>query len=164
MKGKINIRPLLKRDWNAVSKIYAEGIATGLATFETQVPEWKIWNKKYIKSCRIIAEIDNCIVGFAVLSKISDRTVYKGVAEESVYVSNAFKGQKIGEILLNELINESEKKGFWTLQAAIFSENYVSIKLHKKCGFRLVGIRERIGRLNGTWHDVQFFERRSDLI
>lgn len=164
MIEKIVIRPLLKKDWDAVSKIYAQGIATGLATFETQVPDWKTWNKKYIKSCRIIAEIDNRIVGFAVLSKISQRAVYKGVAEVSVYVANNFKRQKIGETLLNALIIESEKKEFWTLQAGIFSENKISINLHKKCGFRLVGLRERIGQLNGKWHDVQFLERRSNLI
>jgi L-amino acid N-acyltransferase YncA len=102
-------------------------------------------------------------VGFAVLSLVSKRDVYKGVAEVSVYVASSFKGQHIGEDLLKQLINESEEKSFWTLQAVIFSENIASIALHKKCGFRVVGIREKIGQLDGKWHDNYFLERRSKV-
>ncbi len=161
---EIVVRELLKTDWNAVSKIYAEGIATGIATFETEVPEWELWNEKYINVCRFVAELNNEVVGFTVLSQVSIRKVYKGVAEVSVYVSTNHRGHKIGETLLKQLINASEYHGFWTLQANIFSENTASINLHKKCGFRIVGIREKIGMLHGKWHDNHLLERRSNLI
>lgn len=163
MTKQVSLRPLSKSDWNSVSKIYADGIATGLATFETEVPNWETWDNKYIKTCRLVAKVDNLIVGFAVLSNVSKRNVYKGVAEVSVYVANNYKGRKIGKILLKKLIEESENNGFWTLQAGIFSENIPSINLHKKCGFRIVGVREKIGQLNGRWHDVQLMEKRSSL-
>ncbi|MCH7524573.1 MAG: N-acetyltransferase [Bacteroidetes bacterium] len=155
------IRPLIKTDWISVSKIYAEGIETGIATFETELPSWKTWNATYIESCRIIALQKDEVVGFAVLSQVSKRKVYKGVAEVSVYVAKDFRGQHIGGILLKQLIKESEENGFWTLQAGIFSENIASIKLHKKFGFRVVGIRKQIGKLNGKWYDNHFLERRS---
>ena len=161
---EIVVRPLLKTDWQSVSKIYDEGIATGIATFETEVPTWELWNEKYIEHCRIVAELDREVVGFAVLSQVSKRKVYKGVAEVSVYVSNSHKGQHVGETLLNHLIKESEANGFWTLQAAIFSENKASIKLHEKCGFRVVGVREKIGKFKSKWHDNHFLERRSEII
>lgn len=160
----IVVRELLKTDWIAVSNIYAEGIATGIATFETEVPEWELWNEKYIEHIRIVAELNNEVVGFAVLSQVSKRKVYKGVAEVSVYVSTNHWGHKIGETLLKQLIMESENYGFWTLQANIFSENKASINLHKKCGFRMVGIREKIGMLHGKWHDNHLLERRSIVI
>lgn len=160
----IVVRELLKTDWIAVSNIYAEGIATGIATFETEVPEWELWNEKYIEHIRIVAELNNEVVGFAVLSQVSKRKVYKGVAEVSVYVSTNHWGHKIGETLLKQLIMESENYGFWTLQANIFSENIASINLHKKCGFRMVGIREKIGMLHGKWHDNHLLERRSIVI
>lgn len=162
--AKIHIRFLEKRDFLIVQTIYAEGIATGIATFETKIPDWQTWNKKYIESCRIVAQVEDRVVAFAVLSQVSKRLVYKGVAEVSVYVANDFKGKGIGETLLRKLISESEKQGFWTLQAGIFSENKASIKLHEKCGFRIVGIRERIGQLNGKWYDNHFLERRSKII
>jgi phosphinothricin acetyltransferase len=161
---EIVVRELLNTDWNAVSNIYAEGVATGIATFETEVPKWKLWNEKYIEHSRIVAELNNEVVGFAVLSQVSKRKVYKGVAEVSVYVSTNHRGHKIGETLLKQLILESETHGFWTLQANIFSENIASINLHKKCGFRMVGIREKIGMLHGKWHDNHLLERRSKLI
>lgn len=160
----LTTRPLVKTDWISVSKIYKDGINTGIATFETTVPNWEQWHAKHIACCRIVAEIANNIVGFAVLSPTSKREVYKGVAEVTVYVSENFRGQKIGELLLNKLIKESEINGFWTLQAGIFSENIASISLHKKCGFRLIGIREKIGKLNQKWYDNHFFERRSKYI
>ena len=135
-----------------------------LRFFATKIPKWKKWNKKYIKSCRIVAETDSKVVGFAVLAPTSKRDVYKGVAEVSVYVSKNYHGRGIGEKLLRQLIVESEIHGFWTLQAGIFSENIPSIKLHEKCGFKTVGIREKIGQLNGKWHDNHFIERRSKKI
>ncbi|HKK11621.1 MAG TPA: GNAT family N-acetyltransferase [Flavobacteriaceae bacterium] len=158
------VRPLIKADWETVSRIYTEGIATGIATFETTVPNWKVWNEKYIQHCRIVAELNSEVVGFAVLSPVSKRMVYKGVAEVSVYVSKQHRGYHIGETLLNQLIEESECKGFWTLQANIFSENVASIRLHEKCGFKIVGVREKIGKLHGKWHDNLLLERRSKSI
>jgi len=160
----ISIRPLIKTDWLSVSKIYADGIATGIATFETEIPDWEVWDKKHFESCRIVAEKDNEVVGYAVLSQVSKRKVYKGVAEVTVYVDKEYKRQHVGEILLRQLIKKSEENDFWTLQAGIFSINTASIELHKKCGFRIVGIREGIGQLKGKWHDNHFLERRSKLI
>jgi len=158
------LRTFKPEDFNAVCSIYEEGIATGIATFETKVPDWTTWNKKYFISCRIVASSNGTVVGFAVLSQASEREVYKGVAEVSVYVRNAYHGNHIGESLLKQLIIESEAHGFWTLQAGIFSENTSSIKLHEKCGFRIVGVREKIGKLNGKWNDNHFLERRSKII
>ncbi len=160
----IAIRPLIKKDWDAVAKIYAEGMATGIATFETKIPNWNDWDEKHISSCRIIAETDRIVVGFAVLSYVSKREVYKGVAEVTLYVLKNYRSKHIGETLLNTLINESEANGFWTLNAAIFSENNASINLHKKCGFRVVGIREKLGQRHGKWHDNYLLERRSKKI
>ncbi len=158
------LRALVKEDFDAVSRIYAEGINTGIATFETEVPDWSTWDDKYIDTCRIVATIEDNIVGFALLSPASKREVYNGVAEVSVYVKNEYQGKGIGETLLKQLITESETHGFWTLQAGIFSENASSINLHTKCGFRVVGVREKIGKLNGKWHDNHFLERRSKNI
>jgi len=160
----IELRPFQKEDFNVISKIYKQGIATGIATFETEIPNWELWDSKYIKPCRIVAIVDNTVVGFAVLSKASKRNVYKGVAEVSVYVSTDLRGKGIGEKLLNQLIKESETNGFWTLQAGIFSENRPSINLHLKCGFRIVGIRKKIGKLNGVWHDNHFLEKRTNKL
>ena len=158
---KLEIRAFNKQDWASVSKIYAEGIATGVATFETKVPSFNVWDEKFIKQCRLVAEVNSKIVGFAVLSQVSKREVYKGVAEVTVYVATNERGKGIGKRLLETLVIESEKKGFWTLQAGIFSANKASIELHKKCGFRVVGIREKIGKRDGKWHDNHFLERRS---
>jgi len=161
---EIAVRPLKKEDWNSVSKIYKEGINTGIATFETEVSNWETWNNKYIDSCRIVATQDNNVVGFAVLSLASHRNVYRGVADVTVYVGKDFQCIGIGKILLQELIKQSEAHGFWTLQAGIFSENIPSVNLHIKCGFRIVGIKEKIGQLNGKWYDNHFLERRSKKI
>lgn len=160
----IVVRPLLKTDWTSVSKIYKEGIATGIATFETECLNWKQWNTKYVSDCRLVAVDDGFIVGFAVLSPVSKRLVYKGVAEVSVYVSENFRGKHIGETLLKELIKDSENKGFWTLQVSIFPENKASIHLHLKCGFRSVGVRDKIGKLKGKWFDNCLLERRSKIV
>ena len=161
---KIVVRPLLKSDWSSVSKIYKAGIATGIATFETECPNWEQWNAKYVSNCRIVAVNEDVVVGFGVLAPVSKRIVYRGVAEVSVYVSDDFRGNHIGETLLKQLIKGSETEGFWTLQAGIFSENKASINLHLKCGFRIVGVREKIGKLKGKWNDNHFLERRSKII
>jgi len=158
------LRSLIDTDWNSVSKIYAEGISTGMATFETEMPSWDVWNEKHIEHCRIVAELNFEVVGFAVLSQVSKREVYKGVAEVSVYVSEQHRRKHVGEALLKQLINESEKNGFWTLQASIFSNNIGSISLHEKCGFRVVGVRKKIGKLHDKWYDNFLLERRSKSI
>ncbi len=160
----ISTRHLTEKDWISVLKIYADGIATGLATFETEVPSWEQWHEKYIQSCRIVAISNENVVGFAVLSRVSNREVYKGVAEVSVYVDHSFRGQHIGETLLRQLIKESEAHQFWTLQAGIFSSNIASIALHEKCGFRVIGVREKIGQRHGVWFNNHLLERRSKSV
>jgi phosphinothricin acetyltransferase len=158
---KPTIRAFNKIDWTSVSKIYAEGIATRIATFETEVPAFDVWDKKTIKQCRFVAEINNKVVGFAVLSQVSKREVYKGVAEVTIYIAENQRGKGIGKQLLKAIVSESEKQGFWTLQAGVFSKNKASIQLHKHCGFRVVGIREKIGKRDGVWCDNVLMERRS---
>ena len=160
----IKIRTFKTTDWTSVSEIYAQGIATGIATFETEVPSFEVWDSKFIKKCRFVAENDERVIGFGVLSQVSRRKVYKGVAEVTVYVAEDSRGKGVGKQLLKAMITESEVLGFWTLQAGIFSENVPSIKLHEQCGFRIVGIREKIGQRNGKWHDNHFLERRSKSI
>lgn len=156
-----SIRIFEEKDWTSVSEIYAQGIATGIATFETKVPSYDVWNEKFIKTCRLVAVDGNQVVGFAVLSQVSKREVYKGVAEVTIYITESQRGKGIGKQLLDALVIESENDGFWTLQAGIFSLNHASIELHKKCGFRIVGLREKIGKRNGVWHDNVLMERRS---
>jgi phosphinothricin acetyltransferase len=160
----IDIRPLNQEDWNSVAGIYKEGIETGNATFQTEIPTWDVWNAGHLKACRLVAILNNEITGWAALTPVSGRSVYTGVAEVSVYVSNQFKGQKVGTKLLSALITESEKEGIWTLQASIFPENPTSIKIHENMGFRKVGIREKIGRIYGIWRDTILLERRSKII
>ena len=152
-------------DWTAVSQIYAEGLATGNATFETAVPSWAAWDQNHLASCRLVARNqDNLVVGWAALTAVSGRCVYAGVAEVSVYVAVAARGQGVGMCLLQALVAASEAEGIWTLQAGIFAENVASVKLHEQCGFRIVGQRERLGQLNGRWRDVLLLERRSQTV
>lgn len=158
------LRTFEASDWASVSKIYAEGLATKIATFETEVPSYDVWDDKYIKVCRIVAMDADTVIGFAVLSKVSSREVYKGVAEVSVYVSQAYRGQGAGKQLLEALIKESEQLRFWTLQASIFSQNKSSIKLHQSCGFKIVGVREKIAKRDDQWHDNVLLEKRSEII
>ena len=148
-------------DWPEVARIYKEGIDTGLATFETSVPDWDSWNGAHMKSCRLVASVANALLGWAALSPVSSRCVYGGVAEVSIYISEEARGQGVGLELLRALIRESEKAGIWTLQSGIFPENTASIKLHEKGGFRRIGYRERIGCLHGAWKDNVLFELRS---
>ena len=151
-------------DWPAVSEIYLDGIATGDATFETSVPEWKTWDADHRPDCRLVARSGNRVVGWAALSPVSDRCVYGGVGEVSVYVRFEDAGRGIGKALLGNLIERSESQGLWTLQAGIFPENTPSVALHLKHGFREIGRRVRIGQINGVWRDVLLFERRSRLV
>ncbi|WP_312297803.1 N-acetyltransferase family protein [Chryseobacterium sp.] len=147
-----------------ISSIYKEGIETGNATFETTVPEWEDWDRSKLKHSRLAAVVDGITVGWAVLSKVSDRCVYGGVAEISIYVSNLHKGKGIGKSLMARLIEESEAYGIWTLQSGMFPENGATVALHQRFGFRVVGFREKIGKLGGTWRDTIIMERRSKTI
>jgi phosphinothricin acetyltransferase len=153
-----------KRDWPVVASIYEQGIETRNATFETAVPTWIEWDSAHLKDHRLVATSGNEIVGWAALAPVSSRCVYAGVAEDSVYVSEAARGTGVGRVLLTELIAGSEAAGIWTIQAGVFPENRASLRLHHACGFRTVGLHERIGKLDGEWRDVLLLERRSLVI
>ncbi|HEY4228592.1 MAG TPA: GNAT family N-acetyltransferase [Thermoanaerobaculia bacterium] len=151
--------------WDSVRRVYLEGIATGNATFETEAPAWEAWDRAHRADSRVVALSESGeVVGFAALSKVSDRCVYGGVAEVSVYVAAKARGAGLGRRLLERLIRDSEEAGIWTLQAGIFPENAASISLHEKSGFRVVGVRRRLGRLAGHWRDVALLERRSENV
>lgn len=148
-------------DWEQVRAIYLEGIHTGDATFETEAPSWERWDESHLSFARLVLREDAAVLGWAALSPVSKREVYRGVAEVTVYVAEAARGRGIGRALLEALIAESERNGIWTLQASIFPENTASLELHRRCGFREVGRRERIAQLHGIWRDTLLFERRS---
>jgi L-amino acid N-acyltransferase YncA len=171
------ILPMPPELWPAVREIYREGIATGNATFETEVPEWEKWDTSHRKDCRLVAlepfREDSefvipleqvTVIGWAALSPVSTRRVYSGVAEVSVYVAAAARGRGVGKALLQALVREAEVNGIWTLQAGIFPENVASVTLHEFCGFRKVGVRHRIGKLADAWRDVLLLERRSSSV
>lgn len=152
-------------DWTQVADIYMEGIMTKIATFQSTIPSWEEWNKGHCESCRLVARAGDTILGWAALSPYSSRCVYAGVAEVSIYIGKQYQGQRVGKALLEKLIEISEENGFWTLQSGIIKENISSLNLHKKCGFREVGYRERLGKMdNGKWHDVVLVERRSKIV
>lgn len=151
-------------DWPDVREIYLEGIATGHATFQQEAPSWEEWNNGHLIDCRIVARVEENVVGWAALSSVSSRCVYEGVAEVSVYVSQRSRGKGLGNKLLKSLIEASEQSGIWTLQSGIFPENTLSLTLHIKNGFREVGHRERIGKMDGVWRDVILLERRSRIV
>ena len=155
---------MTEQHWEAVRAIFAQGIAGGNATFETAVPVWQEWDSRHLSSCRLVATREGEVMGWAALSPVSVRQVYRGVAEVSVYVAEHARGQQIGSTLLQALIAESERNGIWTLQAGILSENTASIHMHEKLGFRIVGTRERIGCLHGRWRDTVLMERRSKMV
>ena len=148
-------------DWEQVRSIYLEGLRSGNSTFETDAPSWEQWDEGHLEFARLVMRDGDEILGWAALSSVSKRNVYRGVAELTVYVTEISQGQGIGHALLEALIEESERNGIWTLQASIFPENTASVKLHLRCGFREVGRRERIAMLNGMWRDTLLFERRS---
>lgn len=150
-------------DWPRVAEIYRDGIATGDATFEAAVPSWDGWDREHLERPRLVGRRAGEVLGWAALSPVSDRCAYGGVAEVSVYVSPDAWGTGVGRALLEELIRASEAAGIWTLQAGIFPENAASIALHERCGFRTVGVRERLGEMNGRWRDVVMLERRSNV-
>ncbi len=147
-----------------VLRIYAEGMATGIATLETNPPTWEVWHADHLTQGRFVAIANDEVAGWVALSPVSGRCVYGGVAELSVYVGGAFRGRGVGLALLEKLISESEKRGIWTLQASIDTLNPASIRLHERAGFRLVGTRERLGQRLGQWRDIVLMERRSDRV
>lgn len=151
-------------DWPMVCQIYQEGIDTGIATLETSTPDWEDWDAAHLPYCRLVAMDQEQMAGWAVLSPYSKRAVYSGVAEDSVYVANSYRGKGVGSFLLEALITESEKQGIWTLQAGISAKNTASIQLHQKAGFRIVGVRERISQRLGEWQDIMLMERRSTVV
>lgn len=159
----MDITQMNPQDWPEVKRIYEAGIATGNATFQTEAPSWEDWDKAHVEDPRLIAIDNNKILGWAALTPVSSRCVYAGVGEVSVYVDPGVQGKGIGKLLLGELIRHSEQKGFWTLQAGIFPENKASIKIHEDLGFRIIGRRERIGKMNGVWRDTVLLERRSQV-
>ncbi len=160
----LSIRPLVAEDWTAVKNIYELGIATGIATFETTAPDWEHWNKNHLSFGRLVIISENKVVGWAALTAVSNRCIYQGVAEVSIYVHPNHSGKGVGQLLMKKLIFESEKNGIWTLHSSIFSENIGSITLHKKVGFRMIGFREKIGKLKGVWKDNALMERRSQVV
>ena len=161
----VSVRAMTGTDWPPVRSIYEAGIATGMATFETAAPTYESWDASHLGSHRLVAtSADDVVVGWAALAPVSDRCVYTGVAENSVYVHPRHRKRGVGMRLLGALIASAEAAGIWTIQTGIFPENDASLKLHTRCGFRIVGIRERLGQLDGVWRDVVFLERRSALL
>jgi L-amino acid N-acyltransferase YncA len=172
------IIPLPPDLWPTICEIYREGMATGNATFETDLPDWEKWDRSHRKDCRLVALeprdeevaepliwVDQArVLGWAALSPVSARQVYHGVAEVSVYVAAAARALGVGKALLEALVEASEASGIWTLQAGIFPENVASVALHKSCGFREVGVRRHIGKLGDRWRDVLLLERRSAIV
>jgi L-amino acid N-acyltransferase YncA len=156
-----NIRDMVGGDWATVQRIYNAGIATANATFETRPPAWEEWDTKHRQDLRFVAELDEKVVGWTAAANVSDRCCYAGVVEDSVYVDPDHHGLGIGWLLLGRLIDAATVAGVWTVQAGIFPENTASIALHTSCGFRVVGRREHLGQLGGTWRDVLLMERRA---
>jgi L-amino acid N-acyltransferase YncA len=157
------IRDLEPLDWPEVARIFEDGIRSGNATFELQPPAWETWDAAH-SHIRVVAELEGRVVGWAALSPRSERHCYRGVAESSVYVEEAAQGRGVGRALMDEVIARAEAAGLWTLEAGIFPENKASLRLHLGCGFRLVGVRERLGEANGEFRDVLLLERRSEVI
>lgn len=162
----IVINDMAPYDWDEVAAIYLAGINTGIATFQTEVPSWEAWNHSHLKVCRLVAKAeDGSVMGWMALSPSSSRCVYQGVVEVSIYIGEQYRGNGVGSLLLNKGIKKSEEHGIWTLYSVIVRENEASIKLHKKCGFRTVGIREKIAKMpDGIWHDTALMERRSKVV
>ena len=151
-------------DWPAIHRIYEDGIATGTATLDTTAPSWISWDSAHLDRCRVVATDDGEVVAWAALTPVTGRCAWGGVAELSIYVAEDARGKKLGQQLLEALVAKSEEEGFWTLQAQIFEENSVSIHIHEAAGFRVVGVRERIGNVNDKWHNVVLMERRSQTV
>jgi L-amino acid N-acyltransferase YncA len=155
---------MIASDWPHVARIYQEGIATGLATFETNAPTWEEWNAAHLPVCRLVARDGTMVLGWVAITPVSKRACYAGVAEFSIYVTEAARGRGVGTVLLRALIDASESAGIWTLQTSTFAVNTASIRLQQRCGFRIVGRRERIAQLAGVWYDTVLTERRSSVV
>ena len=162
--SEVVIESMTADNWLAVRAVYLEGIATGEATFETEAPSWETWDAAHLWFARLVAREGEDVIGWAALSPVSQRKAYSGVAEVSVYVAAHSRGKGVGKALLERLVHESERNGIWTLQAAVFPENAATLAVHKRCGFREVGRRERISKLNGNWRDTILLERRSEIV
>jgi L-amino acid N-acyltransferase YncA len=160
----VEIQPLHPDDWPAVRAIFQAGIASGDATFETAAPTWEAWDAAHLPEHRLVARDAGQVLAWAALAPVSDRCAYAGVAEDSIYVAPGAQGRGVGRQLLAALVASAEQGGIWTVQTGIFPENRASVRLHQACGFRLVGVRERLGRLDGRWRDVLLLERRSPRI
>ena len=158
------IEPLGAGDWPAMRAIYEAGIATGNATFDTTAPDWPAWDAGHLSDHRLVARQDGRVLGWTALAPVSDRCAYVGVAEDSIYVAPDAQGHGIGRALLSAVVASAERGGIWTVQTGIFPENQPSVRLHQACGFRVVGVRERLGQLHGRWRDVLLLERRSPAI
>jgi len=161
---RAELRRLDTGDWTAVREIFREGIRSGLATFEVEAPTWDEWDAAHHREHRLVAEMGDRIVGWAALAPVSSRRVYAGVAEDSVYVAADAQGQGVGGALLSALVAGAEVAGIWTIEAGIFPENGASVAGPQRCGFRIVGVREKLGRRDGLWRDVLLLERRSPLL
>ncbi len=161
-KPAVTIRPMRPTDWPAVAAIYAQGIASGNATFETDVPSWERWNGTHLPDHRLVTELDGRLVGWTAVSPVSSRCVYAGVVEHSIYVAGTARGRGVGRALLGAVVESTERAGIWTIQTGIFPENEPSLALHRSAGFRVLGVRERPGQLHGRWRDVVLLERRSE--
>ena len=158
------IRPMTDADWQAVRAIYEEGLATGQASFETQAPTWEWWNAAHHHHSRFVACDDGEVIGWVAMAPVSARACYAGVAEVSIYVAGRYRGSGVGKRLLQEVIASSEQNGIWTLHASTFPENTGSLKLQEACGFRRVGVREKIAKHHGVWRDTVLTERRSKVV
>jgi phosphinothricin acetyltransferase len=160
----MDVRELREEDWPAVREIFEQGIATKNATFETEAPSWGAWNRTQLDGHRYVAVEQGRVVGWVAAHPVSLRPCYRGVVEHSVYVDDRFQGRGIGRVLLERLVESTEADGIWTIQTGVFPENEASLKLHERCGFRVVGTQERLGKLDGVWRDVVVIERRSEVI
>lgn len=161
---KVDIAPMTPEDWEQVRAIYLEGIASGLATFETEAPSWEQWDSAHHPFARLVARSNDWVIGWAALSPVSRRKCYAGVAEVSVYVAASSRGQGVGCRLLESIIADSERHSIWTLQGATFPGNAASLRLQQNCGFRQIGRRERVAQLHGEWRDTILSERRSSVV
>jgi L-amino acid N-acyltransferase YncA len=160
----MEVRELREEDWPAVREIFEQGIATKNATFETEAPAWDAWNRTQLDGHRYVAVEQGRVVGWVAAHPVSLRPCYRGVVEHSVYVDDRFQGRGIGRVLLERLVESTEADGIWTIQTGVFPENEASLRLHERCGFRVVGTQERLGKLDGVWRDVVVIERRSEVI
>jgi L-amino acid N-acyltransferase YncA len=162
--ARLLIAPLRPEHWPEVARIYADGIATGNATFETEVPAWERWDAAHLPEHRFVALLEGAVAGWVAVSGVSERCVYGGVVENSVYVDAAARGRGVGRALLERLVASTEAAGIWTIQTGIFPENEASVRLHERVGFEVVGRRKRLAKLTGAWRDVLLLERRSPIV